>query len=147
MKWPIFTTTEKIKTRTFSSEYLTRKTDLILHLDKCKTCKQCVRACPKNALEMPMIAKGTKVPLVARMPLMPDQSKCVFCGVCTALCPFEALSMKLDGQEIPIRQLQLSQKGILPKIARVKIGKVELSDPEFTNAFWNSILLRIQTKK
>lgn len=147
MKWPLLTTTEKIKSRTFTAEYLTRRTDLILHLDKCKTCKQCVRACPKNALEMPVIPKGKKVPLIARMPIMPDQSKCVFCGVCMALCPFDALSMKLDGQELPNARLLLTQKGVLPKIEKVKIGKVELIDPEFANSFWNSIVSRIQAKK
>ena len=146
MKWPILTTTEKIKTRTFTTEYLTRKTELIIHLDKCKTCKQCAKACPQDALVMPVIPKGTKVPLVTRMPVMPEVSKCVFCGVCMALCPFDAISMKMDGNDLPTANLILTQKEVLPIFEKVKIKKAELKDPNFDNAFWKSIEKRIQAK-
>ncbi len=83
---------------------------------------------------------------------MPDPAKCVFCGLCQVLCPYDAIIMTVDGQLLPLADLQLVKANALPKMEKVKVGKVDLPAGEETSsaatgAFWTGILDRISLKK
>ena len=142
-KWPVYEDKLIASKHIFQTNYVNRQMELIIDTQKCKVCKQCVKACPRTALAMPVFPKGMKVALIERMPIMPDPSQCVYCGVCMVLCPFEAISMKNNSTEVPLTDLQLVSSQILPKIQEVKIRKVTLLDETFQNPFWAKILLRI----
>lgn len=52
--------------------------------DSCKGCGLCVRACPKQILQ---IAKG-KINAKGHSPAeMTDESKCIGCAFCATMCP------------------------------------------------------------
>ncbi|QEE15309.1 4Fe-4S binding protein [Promethearchaeum syntrophicum] len=146
MKWPIVEESINFSVRNTKIEYMNRTTDLMFDLNKCTSCYQCVKACPKNALFKPEIPKGKKVPRKERVPFFPDPLKCVFCGVCLTLCPFDAISMKLDGHILNRNNLPLRTGNKIPEIEKVKMKKVILVNPEFKNEFWDKIMDRIQVK-
>jgi formate hydrogenlyase subunit 6/NADH:ubiquinone oxidoreductase subunit I len=145
-KWPFYEYEQNWKNWIFKTTYMNRISELVIDTSKCKACAQCAKACPTNALEMPIIPKGTKVDLKERMPLMPVQSKCVFCGVCMTLCPFDAIYMKIDGKDHAVNDLKLKQGGILPEITKVKMRKVDLVDETFANPFWDKLMEKISSK-
>lgn len=143
LKWPIVEQYKKGNDNIVKVEYFSRITELIINSEKCKICQQCVKACPKNALEMPRFPKGIRVPRKERVPILPDPLTCKFCGVCMHMCPYDAISMKCDGQEITVDDLGLSKANILPKIQHIKVKQFELTNPDFTNDFWEKIISRI----
>lgn len=55
---------------------------MVLHVEKCKGCKYCVKACPKQAISESAVynKKG-----YAQMQV--DTAKCVLCGACYTVCP------------------------------------------------------------
>ncbi len=146
MKWPIVEESTSLSVRNTKIEYMNRTTELMIDLNKCTSCYQCVKACPKNALFKPEIPKGKKVPKKERVPIFPDPLKCVFCGVCLTLCPFDAISMKLNGGILDRDNLPLRIGNKIPEIKKIKMKKVELVNPEFKNEFWDKIMDRIQVK-
>lgn len=145
-KWPLHEYDVNWKYRINRTIYMNRTTELLLDTSKCKACKQCAKACPKDALVMPVIPKGTKVEFVERMPIMPEPGKCVFCGVCMTLCPYDAISMKVDGEIQAVKDLKLKKGGIIPEITAVKLRKVEQVDETFSNPFWAKTLEKIAQK-
>ena len=145
-KWPVYEEMFIQSQHIYRTTYVNRELELIINTKKCKTCKQCVKACPREALIMPQIPKGTKVSLEDRMPIMPSPSKCVHCGVCMILCPFNAISMKNDTHLVSPSDLNLISNGILPKFKTVKLRKVELVTEEFSNPFWLKVKQRIAEK-
>jgi formate hydrogenlyase subunit 6/NADH:ubiquinone oxidoreductase subunit I len=147
MKWPLITETWEGPDRSTHVEYMTKKTTLTIDTAKCTTCKQCVKACPKGALVSPVIPRGVKVPKVERVPILPDAHKCVFCGVCLAVCPFDAVKMAVDGTPIPRAELPIIKEKLIPEFTSLKIGKAELADPNFKNAFWDTIWAKIEFKR
>ncbi|HME51719.1 MAG TPA: 4Fe-4S binding protein [Candidatus Lokiarchaeia archaeon] len=146
MNWPEIVEITNDEVRTLKTGYITRSTDLTIDTKKCTTCMQCVRACPKGALAKPQLQKGVKTTKIERLPIVVKPVKCVFCGVCMTFCPYDAISMKLDGIPLAIEDLALVKKQYLPRLASVKLGKVELLDPGNTNPFFEKILERIGKK-
>ena len=145
-KWPFYEHEQNWKYRNYKTTYMNRISELMIDTSMCKACAQCAKACPADALEMPIIPKGTKVDLIERMPLMPVQSACVFCGVCMTLCPFDAIVMKIDGQNQTVNDLKLKEGGVLPEITKVKMRKVDLVDETFANPFWDKLMEKISSK-
>ena len=148
MKWPIVEESVRLSVRNTKIEYINRTTELMIDLNKCTSCYQCVKACPKDALVKPDIPKGKKVPRKERVPIFPEPLKCVFCGVCLVFCPFDAIFMKQDGDILNRDNLPLRTSGKIPAIEKVKMRKVILKDEqsEFSNEFFDKILERIQVK-
>ena len=143
LKWPIVEQIKKENYNIYKVEYFSRITELILDKNKCKLCQQCIKACPKGALILPKFPKGVRVPRKERVPIIPDPLTCKFCGVCMHMCPYDAIAMKCDGQEITVDNLELSKANILPKIQHIKVKQFELTNPDFTNDFWEKIISRI----
>ena len=143
MKWPIVEESTSLSVRTTKIVYINRTTELMIDLNKCTSCYQCVKACPKDALFKPEIPKGKKVPKKERVPIFPEPLKCVFCGVCMIFCPFDAISMKLDGDVLNRDNLPLRLGNKLPEIERVKMRKIETKDENFHNEFFDKIIERI----
>ncbi|MCP4761970.1 MAG: 4Fe-4S dicluster domain-containing protein [archaeon] len=146
-KWPLTDEYWRGPVRITETEYLLRVNKIKLDTELCTACGQCIKACAKNVLVKPTNPKGIKVSKVQRIPIMPDPQKCVFCGLCMALCPFNAISMECDGQQIKVEDLPISKTGMLPVIQKVKVKRVELSNPDFTSEFWSKITDRIAAKK
>jgi len=78
MKWPIVEESVSLSVRNTKVEYINRTTELMIDLNKCTSCYQCVKACPKDALVKPDIPKGKKVPKKERVPIFPEPLKCCF---------------------------------------------------------------------
>ena len=58
MKWPIVEESVSLSVRNTKVEYINRTTELMIDLNKCTSCYQCVIACPNDALVKPEIFKG-----------------------------------------------------------------------------------------
>jgi ferredoxin len=147
MKYPLITENWKSDVRTLRVEYITRITELILDASKCTACRQCSKACPKEAIEMPKIIPGAKLTKMERLPTFPQPNKCVFCGACMWSCPYGAIGMKLDGQPLGIADLELVKRGVLPELTAMKVGKPELKNPDFKSNFFTKMLDRIEIKR
>jgi ferredoxin len=139
MKWPIITTSNRGLVHSVKWEYFTRTVEYQLDSELCTTCRQCVRVCPHNALEMPKIEKGAKVTKGQRVPFFPDPLKCVACGVCMALCPVKAISLAIDENTLAIPDLPIIKAQVFPTFKKIKVGSVELEDPAFKSVFWDKI--------
>lgn len=49
---------------------------------KCKGCRYCIRACPKNAISiMEIVNKKGYAPVEV------NEERCIACGACYAVCP------------------------------------------------------------
>ncbi|ATW28145.1 4Fe-4S binding protein [Candidatus Formimonas warabiya] len=55
---------------------------MILHRDRCKACRYCIKACPKNAL-----SESDEFNKKGYQPVVVDEEKCVQCGSCYIICP------------------------------------------------------------
>ena len=55
---------------------------IVLQLQRCKGCYNCIRACPKGAISKSGTSnkKGYEV-------IQVDQEKCIACATCYTLCP------------------------------------------------------------
>ena len=148
MKWPLVEEKKDGTIRSTITEYMNRTTELIVDADNCKLCKQCVKACPREALVMPpRPPRGVKKPIYERMPMFPDSNKCVFCGICMVVCPYDAISMKLDGEILEVKDLALFKEKVIPELTEVKNGSVVMKDPEFKSEMWNKVLDKIVIKR
>jgi 4Fe-4S ferredoxin len=147
MKWPLVDEIWKGSIRILRTEYLTRTTEIALDTDKCTTCNQCTKVCPKEALVAVKIVPGIKKTKLERVPTFPNPNKCVFCGICMSFCPYHAIEMRLDGQVLQYEDLPLVKGKILPKMNALKVGKVELADPAFTSTLFNRTLQKIEIKR
>lgn len=68
----------------------------VIDHDKCKSCGQCMRACPYHAiteLERPCISacKAKAISIDEQDKAKIDSEKCVRCGACVRQCPFGAI--------------------------------------------------------
>ena len=146
-KWPIVEILKINEKRFVKLEYITRITEHIMDAEKCILCGQCVKVCPKQALERAPIKKGVKQSRYERMPYFKDPKKCVFCGICMIFCPSNAISMRLDGNLLSTEDLPIMKKNIIPKLVEVKPGKITPENPEFSSDLWNKIINSISLKK
>jgi hypothetical protein len=64
-----------------------------------------------------------------------------------SVCPFDAVKMVVDGTPIPRAEIPIIKEKIIPEFTSLKIGKVELADPNFKSAFWDKLLDKIIIKK
>ena len=57
--------------------------DIKFHIERCKGCELCIKACPARNIEMSdgFNSKG------AHYAELMDPSKCNKCGLCFAMCP------------------------------------------------------------
>lgn len=55
---------------------------IVLQLQRCKGCYNCIRACPKEAISKAGVSnkKGYEV-------IQVDQEACIACGTCYTVCP------------------------------------------------------------
>lgn len=55
---------------------------IVLQLQRCKGCYNCIRACPKNAVSKAGVSnkKGYEV-------IQVDREKCIACAACYTVCP------------------------------------------------------------
>jgi 2-oxoglutarate ferredoxin oxidoreductase subunit delta len=55
---------------------------IILHVQSCKSCGYCAKACPKKAITIDGLInkKGYQTTVV-------DENKCIKCGTCYTVCP------------------------------------------------------------
>ncbi len=139
MKWPLITQSNRGIVHSVKCEYYTRTTEFLLDSEKCTTCRQCVRVCPHQALQMPKIEKGAKITKGQRVPYFPDPLRCVICGVCMALCPVGAITLAIDGTLLLTADLPLVKSKVFPTFRKIKVGGVELENPKFHSVFWDKI--------
>jgi 2-oxoglutarate ferredoxin oxidoreductase subunit delta len=64
----------------------------IIAVEKCKGCGLCIRACPKNLLEMSKDTNGQGV----HYPVCNDESKCIACTFCATMCPDVVIEIEKD---------------------------------------------------
>ncbi|SMB95134.1 2-oxoglutarate ferredoxin oxidoreductase subunit delta [Desulfonispora thiosulfatigenes DSM 11270] len=55
---------------------------LIISKESCKSCKYCVKNCPKGALSIKGEINAKGYPYVSV-----DHDKCITCGICYNVCP------------------------------------------------------------
>lgn len=146
MKWPIIEQTIRGPVKSITVEYLKKTLSLEFDSEKCKFCKQCIKACPKLALEEGVFNRNSPTMKLDRLPQMPDPSKCVFCGTCFYVCPFDAITYKINHVPQKKDEIPLVKRNVLPEFKALKIGKVELSDPAFTSPYWDKLAERILRK-
>lgn len=103
---------EKIKVK-----FLTENFELILDREKCTGCGTCSRVCPKEAISRGPVAATRRFPTTEDIiPEVYDPEKCVFCGTCVYMCPFGALTLKKNGEEVPLKELQIVKEEVVPKL-------------------------------
>lgn len=147
MKWPIIQKGEEGSVNVIKTEYLTKIVEMLLDKESCTVCQQCVRVCPKGAWELPKIPKGVRVPRSERVPIMPDPLKCKFCGICMVMCPYNSISMREDGQLKKLEELPLITAKKLPSFEKLRVGKFELREPDFSSDLWTKVVDRITIKR
>ncbi len=143
-KWPLHEDLNSGGKFSYRTIYFNRNTVLSFDTKACRICQQCVKACPKDALEMPIYPRGAKVDKKERIPRLENRSNCVFCGVCMSVCPYDAISMHLDGTELKIADLPLRKGGIIPELQEVKIRKIQYRKSPVANPFWEKIMQKIK---
>ena len=147
MKWPIIEEIWRGPIRILRTDYLTKMTEIALDTDKCTTCNQCTKVCPKDAITAVKIIPGVKKTKLERIPIFSSPNKCVFCGLCMSFCPYNAITMKEDGRQLEFEDLKLIQKNVIPKMTAVKVGKVELADTSFQSNLFKKIAEKIEIKR
>lgn len=149
MKWPIASRVLEMGNIIYQTDYVTVSNRLIIDTEKCTTCAQCVRVCPRGALERPAIPRGVRVPKRERIPVMAHPLKCVFCGLCAVMCPFGAISLAKDGKLMEKNEYPVVKTGRIPEITSVKVGKVEYNEqsPGADSELWKNTLEKIVIRK
>ncbi|WP_457558919.1 4Fe-4S dicluster domain-containing protein [Candidatus Harpocratesius sp.] len=146
MKWPIIKTTIRGTIRSTCVEYIQKIFYLEFDSSECKFCNQCIKACPKKVLEKGVFNRNSPTMKIDRLPQMKNANECIFCGTCMYVCPFNAIKLKINQNFIEKEDLQLVKGGILPKFKELKVGKVVLTDPNFTTPYWERIAAQILRK-
>jgi len=81
-----------------SIEMWQERVQLLYDGEKCNGCGLCIKACPKDALELNPIGAAVKDE-IPEPPLEFDKEKCVICGVCAAICLEKAFRTIINGEE------------------------------------------------
>jgi|SRR5690625_93414 len=69
----------------------TRRGKIVVDVDKCSQCEECVTICPVNAISLREKVAETVIEF--------DYRKCMYCGLCVDTCPNDALSHSLEVKE------------------------------------------------
>lgn len=84
----------------FDAIHLDEKGMRIIDKDKCTGCGACVKACPRNLIELVSVKKRVHVlcsshdkGAVAR-PACGNKTACIACGLCVKKCPVDAIELK-----------------------------------------------------
>mgnify|MGYP006292031965 CR=1 FL=1 len=102
---------------------LVRTFNLELDKNNCRNCGVCYNVCPVDAITKG--APGASIKnkngdrIMSGVVLHPDS--CSYCGTCSYLCPFDALHLVIDGEKVPDDELQLVEKGALPKLVKKEV--------------------------
>ena len=70
------------------------KNHVIVNADLCKSCRVCVKACPKHCLEI-----GSGINALGYQAVRFDSEECTACGMCFYVCPEPGVLTVIKGED------------------------------------------------
>ena len=95
--------------------FYTKNQAIEFNKDLCVGCSTCVKVCPNKAIIQTNHGK-VRVNTEDLFPKIPDALVCSYCGTCVYMCPFSAITLKKNGSIIPLDDIIIVQKKVLPKL-------------------------------